>query len=154
MSALWVRMPLAKVKSNPSNPRIIKDDKFRKLVQSIRDFPEMLELRPIVVDADGVVLGGNMRLRAAKEAGLTEVPVIRADHLTAAQQREFVVKDNVGFGEWDWDALANDWDEVQLRHWGIDAAITASFTPTSADDQGKLDKKLPESCPHCGGLLP
>jgi len=133
MSALWVRMPLAKVKSNPSNPRIIKDDKFRKLVQSIREFPEMLELRPIVVDADGVVLGGNMRLRAAKDAGLTEVPVIRADHLTAEQQREFVVKDNVGFGDWDWEALANEWDRGQLEAWGMDVpaaevALTAGLT--------------------------
>lgn len=144
MSALWVRMPLAKVKSNPSNPRIIKDDKFRKLVQSIRDFPEMLELRPIVVDADGVVLGGNMRLRAAKEAGLSEVPVIRADHLTAEQQREFVVKDNVGFGEWDWEALANEWDMGQLESWGMDVpAVEVQPTAglTDADDVPETPKE-------------
>jgi hypothetical protein len=134
-AAPWVRMPLGKVKSNPNNPRIIKDDKFRKLVQSIRDFPEMLELRPIVVDVEGVVLGGNMRLRAAKEAGLTDVPVIRADHLTAEQQREFVVKDNVGFGEWDWDALANAWDRDELVAWGMDV-------PTEAEDKEAYTAKI------------
>jgi DNA modification methylase len=143
-AALWVRMPLGKVKSNPSNPRIIKDDKFRKLVQSIRDFPEMLELRPIVVNGEGMVLGGNMRLRAAKEAGLTDVPVIRADHLTAEQQREFVVKDNVGFGEWDWDALANEWDMGQLEAWGMDVpAVEVEPTAglTDADDVPETPKE-------------
>ena len=105
----WAYVPIGQVTPNPDNPRTIKDAKFRQLVQSIRDLPQMLELRPIVVNAAGVVLGGNMRLRACKEAGLKQVPVIRADHLTQAQQREFVVKDNVGFGEWDWDALANEW---------------------------------------------
>jgi DNA modification methylase len=120
MAARWVSVPIGSVKPNPSNPRLIKDAKFRQLVQSVRDFPQMLELRPIVVDADGMVLGGNMRLKACKEAGLKQVPVIRADDLTPAQQREFVVKDNVGFGEWDWDALANEWGEEPLAEWGLD----------------------------------
>lgn len=108
------------IKPNPNNPRHIKDDKFKKLVASIRDFPQMLELRPIVVDADGMVLGGNMRLRACQAAGLKEVPVIYADQLTEDQKREFIIKDNVGFGEWDWDVLANEWDEVVLDAWGLD----------------------------------
>lgn len=108
------------IKPNPNNPRHIKDDKFKKLVASIRDFPQMLELRPIVVDADGMVLGGNMRLKACQTAGLKEVPVIYADQLTEDQQREFIIKDNVGFGEWDWDVLANEWDEVVLDAWGLD----------------------------------
>jgi 16S rRNA G966 N2-methylase RsmD len=116
----WSYVPIGQVTPNPDNPRTIKDAKFRQLVQSIRDLPQMLELRPIVVNAAGVVLGGNMRLRACKEAGLKQVPVIRADHLTEAQQREFAVKDNVGFGEWNWDALANEWDSVQLDSWGLD----------------------------------
>ena len=120
MAARWVSVPIGSVKPNPSNPRLIKDAKFRQLVQSVKDFPQMLELRPIVVDADGVVLGGNMRLKACKEAGLKQVPVIRADDLTPAQQREFMVKDNVGFGEWDWDALANEWSEEPLADWGLD----------------------------------
>ena len=105
---------------NPSNPRIIKDDKFKKLVKSIQEFPQMLELRPIVVDANMVVLGGNMRLKACKAAGLKEVPIVIADNLTEEQQAEFIIKDNVGFGEWDWDLLANEWDEDLLQEWGLD----------------------------------
>ena len=92
---------ISEVKSNPNNPRLIKDEKFAKLVKSIKEFPEMLELRPIVVNSDMVVLGGNMRLKACKEAGLKEVPIIKADDLTDEQQKEFIIKDNVGFGEWD-----------------------------------------------------
>ena len=108
------------IKPNPDNPRHIKDDKFKKLVTSIKDFPQMLELRPIVVDSDGMILGGNMRLKACQAAGLKEVPVIYADQLTEDQKREFIIKDNVGFGEWDWDVLANEWDEVVLDAWGLD----------------------------------
>ena len=108
------------VKSNPNNPRVIKDDKFRKLVQSIKDFPEMLEIRPIVVNQDMIVLGGNMRLKACKEAGLKEVPIIHADNLTEEQQREFIIKDNVSGGEWDWELLANEWDTELLDEWGLD----------------------------------
>ncbi|MFN9518926.1 MAG: ParB N-terminal domain-containing protein [Bacteroidota bacterium] len=111
---------VSEVKLNPNNPRLIKDDKFKKLVQSIIDFPEMLDIRPIVVNADMVVLGGNMRLKACKEAGLKEVPIIMADNLTEEQQREFLIKDNVSGGEWDWDMLANEWEVEQLTDWGID----------------------------------
>jgi hypothetical protein len=112
--------PINTIKPNPSNPRVIKDDKFKKLVASIKEFPQMLQLRPIVCNADGVVLGGNMRLKACKAAGLTEVPVIYANDLTEEQQREFIVKDNVGFGEWDWEVLANQWDVTELNAWGLD----------------------------------
>ena len=108
------------VKSNPNNPRIIKDDKFKKLVASIKELPQMLELRPIVVNEDMIVLGGNMRLKACKEAGLKEIPIIKASELNEEQQRAFIIKDNVGFGEWDWDALANEWDAEQLEEWGLD----------------------------------
>ncbi len=114
------KIKLSEIKPNPNNPRIIKDDKFKKLVKSIQDFPEMLELRPIVVNDDMIVLGGNMRLKACKEAGLKEVPVIKASELTEEQQREFIIKDNVGFGEWDWEQLANEWDAEQLDEWGLD----------------------------------
>lgn len=113
------RVAIKDVKPNPDNPRIIKDDKFSKLVQSIKDFPQMLDLRPIVVNADLMVLGGNMRLKACQAAGLTHVPIVRADTLTPEQQREFIIKDNVGFGEWDWDALANTWDAEQLGEWAV-----------------------------------
>jgi DNA modification methylase len=108
---------------HPNNPRFIKDDKYKKLVKSIKDFPEMLELRPIIVDDFMIVLGGNMRLRACKEAGLKEVPIIKAINLTPEQQKEFIIKDNVGYGEWDWDILANQWDENQLNDWGLDVPV-------------------------------
>jgi ParB-like chromosome segregation protein Spo0J len=111
---------LSEIKSNPNNPRIIKDDKFRKLVKSIQDFPKMLEIRPIVVNADMIVLGGNMRLKACKEAGLKEVPVIFADDLTEDEQKQFIIKDNVGFGDWDWDMLANEWEPELIEAWGLD----------------------------------
>jgi DNA modification methylase len=113
-------VPINTVKANPNNPRIIKDDKFAKLVKSINEFPQMLKLRPIVVNDDMVVLGGNMRLKACKEAGLKEIPIIKASELTEQQQKEFIVKDNVGYGEWDWNDLANNWDSEQLIDWGLD----------------------------------
>jgi len=114
------RATIGTIIPNPKNPRIIKDDKFKKLVKSIQEFPEMLELRPIVVDSNMVVLGGNMRLKACIAAGLKEVPIIIADKLTDAQKDEFIIKDNVGFGEWDWDLLANEWDVEALTDWGLD----------------------------------
>jgi len=114
------QVKISKVKGNPDNPRIIKNDKFKKLVKSIQDFPEMLKLRPIVVDEDMMVLGGNMRLKASKDAGLKEVWIEVAEGLTEEQKKEFIVKDNVGFGEWEWDMLANEWDSVQLAEWGLD----------------------------------
>ena len=114
------QVKISKIKGNPNNPRIIKNDKFKKLVNSIKEFPEMLKLRPIVVDEDMIVLGGNMRLKASKEAGLSEVWIDIAEGLTEEQKKEFIVKDNVGFGEWEWDLLANEWDSVQLADWGLD----------------------------------
>jgi hypothetical protein len=113
-------MKINLIKPNPNNPRIIKDDKFKKLVQSIKDFPQMLELRPIVIDENNIVLGGNMRLKACQELGLKDVPTIYAKDLTEEQKKEFIIKDNVGFGEWNWDDLANDWDSEQLTAWGLD----------------------------------
>jgi DNA modification methylase len=114
------RAAIGTIIPNPTNPRIIKDDKFKKLVKSIQEFPQMLELRPIVVDGNMVVLGGNMRLKACIAAGLKEVPIIVADQLTDAQKSEFIIKDNVGFGEWDWDLLANQWDVEALEDWGLE----------------------------------
>jgi hypothetical protein len=114
---------ISKIKPNPKNPRIIKDDKFQKLVKSITDFPEMLEKRPLVcftdTDKKYVVLGGNMRLKAAKEIGLKELPIILADDWTEEQKAEFLIKDNVGFGEWDFEQLANEWDAEKLDEWGL-----------------------------------
>jgi len=107
------------IKTNPKNPRLIKDDKFKKLVKSIQEFPQMLELRPIVVDENNIILGGNMRHKACIEAGLKEVFIVQAKDLTEQQKDEFIVKDNVGFGEWDWDILANEWDSELLNDWGL-----------------------------------
>jgi ParB-like chromosome segregation protein Spo0J len=120
------KVKIQEVKLNPNNPRIIKDDKFAKLVKSIQELPQMLEIRPIVVNADMVVLGGNMRLKACKEAGLKEVPIIIADNLTEEQQREFLIKDNVSGGEWDFEMLANEWDVEQLEDWGLDVPTFAT----------------------------
>jgi hypothetical protein len=111
---------ISKLSVRENNPRLIKDHKFRALVKSIKDFPEMLKLRPIVIDKDNVILGGNMRYRACLEAKLTEVPVIYAEGYSDAQLEEFIVKDNVTFGEWDWDSLANQWDTQLLVDWGMD----------------------------------
>lgn len=112
-------MKITDIKPNPNNPRIIKDNKFKLLVKSIQEFPEMLELRPIVIDENNIVLGGNMRLKACIEAGLTDVPVKIAT-LSEQQKNEFIIKDNVGFGEWDWDDLANNWNVEELTEWGLD----------------------------------
>ena len=117
------KVKISEVKTNPKNPRLIKDDKFKKLVKSIQEFPQMLELRPIVVDENNIVLGGNMRLKACKEAGLKDVYIVKAENLTEEQKQEFIVKDNVGFGEWDWDMLANEWDTEKLDEWGLDLPV-------------------------------
>ena len=114
------KVKITEVKTNPNNPRLIKDDKFKKLVKSIKEFPQMLELRPIVVNDDMIVLGGNMRLKACKEAGLKEVPIIKVSDLTEDEQRQFIIKDNVSGGEWDWGMIANEWDSEQLEDWGLD----------------------------------
>jgi hypothetical protein len=114
------KVKISAIKSNPNNPRLIKDDKFHKLVKSIKEFPQMLELRPIVVNDEMVILGGNMRHKACIEAGLKEVTIVKAKDLTEEQQKEFIIKDNVGFGEWDWDILANEWDAESLEEWGLD----------------------------------
>jgi hypothetical protein len=149
--AAWVRLPLRELKANPNNPRVIKDDKFRNLVQSIREFPQMLELRPIVVNGERVVLGGNMRLKACKEAGLNDVPVVIADDLTPAQQREFVVKDNASFGEWDWDELANEWAEEPLSDWGLDVPEQPFELATGNTNPDEYDEIVPP-CTTAGDM--
>lgn len=114
------KVNIKEIKENPNNPRYVVDSKFKKLVKSIKEFPEMLEKRPIVVDENMIVLGGNMRLKACKSAGLFEVYVHQAIGWTEEQKQEFIIKDNVGFGDWDWDILANEWDTKKLNEWGLD----------------------------------
>ena len=129
-----MKLKINQLKPNESNPRIIKEIKFRKLVKSIKDFPEMLELRPIVIDEDNVILGGNMRYKASVEAGMKEVYVKVAKGLTQEQKDEFIVKDNVGFGEWDWDILGNEWNNAKLGEWGMDV-----WQPEEAVDYSVLE---------------
>lgn len=136
------RIKISQVKTNPNNPRLIKDHKFKKLVKSIKEFPEMLEIRPIVVDKDNIVLGGNMRLRACQEAGLKEVYILKAEQLTEKQQREFIVKDNVGFGEWDWDDLANEWDAEELEDWGLDLPMDVKIDELEDDEEIELEQSV------------
>ena len=130
-----MKLKITDIQSNVSNPRIIKDHKFKKLVQSIKDFPQMLELRPIVIDENNIILGGNMRHKACIEAGLKEVPVKIAKGLTVEQKQEFIIKDNVGFGEWDWAMLGNEWNTIQITEWGLDVW-------ENQDDKNELDAEL------------
>ena len=116
-------MNITDIKSNPNNPRLIKDERFEKLKKSIKEFPKMMALRPMVINQDNIVLGGNMRLKAIKELGYTELPdewVKRAEDLTDEEARRFIIADNVGFGEHDWEILANEWDAEELADWGLD----------------------------------
>jgi len=128
------KINIQKVKNNPNNPRVIKDFKFKKLVKSIKEFPEMLKLRPIVVDENNIILGGNMRYKACLELKHDTIWAVQADDLTEKQKKQFVIKDNAGFGEWDWDILANDWDTKDLKDWGIDV-----WQPEEAVDYSVLD---------------
>ena len=140
------KIKISKIKSNPENPRLIKDMKFRKLVKSIKEFPEMLKLRPIVVDEKNIILGGNMRYKACIEAGLKEIYVIQADDLSEDQKKEFIIKDNVGFGEWDWDVIANQWDLKKLDDWGLNLIsgddIEESKNPNNIDTENIFATEL------------
>jgi hypothetical protein len=143
------KLPVSELKFNEENPRTITDANLKKLVKSVQEFPEMLEIRPIVINADSVVLGGNMRLKACIEAGITEVPVMRVKNLTKEQELEFIIKDNISGGDWDWDLLANDWDTNLLGDWGLniksddffelDGSENTTNSSTSSDPKGTDD---------------
>ena len=116
-------MKLSQIKANPNNPRVLRDEKFQKLKKSIEEFPKMMELRPIVIDENNTILGGNMRFRALQDLGYKEIEdswVKKANELTEKQKQEFIIKDNVSFGEWNWDDLVNEWDLEDLKDWGLD----------------------------------
>lgn len=133
-------MKLSKIKINPNNPRLIKDDKFKNLVQSIKDFPAMMELRPIVLNKDNMILGGNMRYQGCKELGMKEIPdtwIKIADRLTEDEEKRFIIEDNVPFGEWDYNVLANEWDADLLTEWGLNTYFTG--TPSNNLDEDLLD---------------
>ena len=128
------KVKISQVKNNPNNPRVIKDFQFKKLVKSIKESPWMLQLRSIIVNDDNIVLGGNQRLRACKEAGLKEVYIIKASSLSEEQQREFIVKDNLSSGEWDWDALANEFEIEDLENWGLDLPVDLAVQELEAEE--------------------
>ena len=142
-----MKVSINQIKVNPKNPRILKDEKFFKLKKSLEDFPEMLEKRPLVVftDKDGkyVVLGGNMRLKVANELGFKELPIILADDWTEEQKAQFLIKDNVSYGDWDWDLLANEWDVELLNDWGIDIPnFNVDEIDYSALDDVEIDDEI------------
>jgi hypothetical protein len=137
-------MKISEIKLNPKNPRIVKDDKFKKLVNSIKEFPKMMTLRPIIIDENNIILGGNMRFKALKELGYKELPegwVKKASELTDDEKQRFIIADNVGFGEFDWDILANEWDKNLLTDWGLD------FPKFEVDTQeeNKIDEKYTQT---------
>lgn len=145
-------VPIGSIHKNPKNPRIIKDDKFKNLVKSIKDFPQMLFIRPVVIDSENMILGGNMRYEAAKEAGRTDIPIIIADDLTEDQKREFIIKDNVSGGDWDWAELANEWDKGMLVEWGFDEYVFGIQIddPEEDEDPEQPKEKKQHKCPKCG----
>jgi len=132
---------IKEIKPNPNNPRVLKDDKFKKLVQSLKDFPEMANVRPIVVNTEMIVLGGNMRLRAMQEAGWKKAPVQIVDW-SIDKQNEFIIKDNVGFGEWDWDVLANEWNESELTEWGLDLPVNFETQLEAEEDDFEVPEEI------------
>ena len=139
-------VPIAEVKQNPDNPRFIRDEKFKKLVQSLKDFPEMTQARELIVNKDMIVLGGNMRLKAMQEAGWEVVPVKVVDW-TPEQQREFVAKDNTSFGEWDYDALGNMYEPAELEAWGVDLPNFDEMK--EVDETDKSEVKCKQCQLHC-----
>jgi ParB-like chromosome segregation protein Spo0J len=147
-----IKVKVAAIKSNPKNPRLIKDDKFKKLVKSIKEFPEMETVRPIVVNKDMVILGGNMRYKAMIECGYKEVNVEVVDW-SEQKQNEFIIKDNVGFGEWEWEMVANEWDEIELKDWGLDLPVFKNdidFDNITSNEDRNIDKPSKSvTCPKC-----
>ncbi len=143
-------VPINKIRNNPINPRLVNKAKFEKLKKSIQEFPQMLELRPIVINEDGIILGGNMRYKALVELGYEEVPVIVASYITKEQENEFIIKDNLGFGDWDWDILANEWDSVELEDWGLDVWQNEDDIINSFDEENEEQPKDKIVCALCG----
>lgn len=149
-------MRITDIKPNPSNPRHISDDKLKKLMQSIKEFPKMMELRPIVLDSNNIILGGNMRYRALSELGYKDIPkewIKKASDLTPDEVRRFIIADNVGYGEWDYDLLHVDWTDEELEGWGMDIPRIEMFEGDIDDFFEENDKQAREKellCPHCG----
>ena len=162
------KIPISQIQVDPKNPRILNKTKFKKLKSSIENFPEMLEVRPIVV-ADGIVVGGNMRLLAMKELGFREVTAIDVTDWTQGQRDEFMIKDNLNFGDWDYDLLANEWEGTDLDNWGLDLwqeeeekeeqedkflkGIKIDFIMDDYDTANELINALKNSDTYIGGIV-
>lgn len=148
------QVKLSALKLNPDNPRRIGNKEMERLVKSLQEFPDMLSIREIVVDETMTVLGGNMRLLALKKSGAKECTAKIVTGLTPEQKREFIIKDNSAFGEWDMDLLSSSWSDLPLVEWGVDLPEDwlkdTNFAPGTEDEQGKLDEKEPTICPKCG----
>lgn len=140
-----MKVSIDKIKPNPNNPRVIRDAKFDELCESLRSFPKMLEIRPIVVDENMMILGGNQRYAAAKAIGLKTIEVKKADDLTEDEKREFIIKDNLPYGEWNWDDLKTNWDVEKLEEWGLDVP---NFESTDNDISDNIAEafKIEISC--------
>lgn len=144
-----LKLPINEIKANPNNPRIIKDEKYQKLLQSIKDFPEMTEAREVILNKDHIILGGNMRFKAMQEAGWTEIPVKIVDW-SEEKQRRFVIQDNINGGEWDWETLANEWDSTELGDWGINLPdFDQELNNKEVNTEGLLDDSKTVTCPRC-----
>jgi hypothetical protein len=138
-----MKVPIKSVVPNPKNPRVIKDEKYKKLLQSIKSFPQMLDIRTIVVNDDMIVIGGNMRLRACQELGFKEIEVVKASDLTPEQRKEFIIKDNLGYGEWDWAMLEDDFEIAELEEWGLDILFKEDYSNKNEEiDIDDLDKEM------------
>lgn len=152
MNVTIEKIKLSEIKINPDNPRQISEKQMERLVKSLQEFPEMMELREIVVDENMMILGGNMRYLALKEAGEQECIAKIVSGLTDEQKREFIVKDNAQFGEWDLDALGNAWDDLPLAEWGVDIPKSWGDLPGGPPmDDPDLDSEKPQIiiCPKC-----
>jgi hypothetical protein len=136
MNMKVLTLKVNEIKANPQNPRIIKDHRFKQLVKSIEDFPEMLSIRDIVIDEDNMILGGNMRWKACIEAGVKRVQVMQVTGLTPAQKKEFIIKDNANYGVWDWDQLANNYDNDKLTEWGLNVWQPTQFLEDDHEESG------------------
>ena len=150
-------LTLESIRRNPDNPRQISEERLAKLMKSVEEFPAMMALRPIVVDSTGLILGGNMRYEALKRLKMLDIPdewVKVADELSDDEKKRFIIEDNVAFGEWDWDALANDWDDIELGEWGVDVVSVSDTDIDSLFTDSDVEKKENELCPHCGRPMP
>jgi len=137
-------MNINDIKLNPNNPRYIKDDRYQKLKKNMQEFPKMMKLRPIITDDEGVILGGNMRYLAMKDLGYTEIPegwVVKASELTEEERKRFTITDNIPYGDWDYDILANEWDMTELQDWGIELP---EIEINTEEDEFDVDKAIEE----------